>query len=354
MTFRSKWAHPWQKPQKHGSKYRIKIGTNWVSFDSFDEANKTSKERNKNKTIASYEKRMSDGEVITSIDTRIAVQQYLDSLTASNKRENYVRQIGFRLLPIMDVAKIEMISPILITNIILKNKKMESKCKFFVKALKAFLRWAKDKSGYKIDEKSLLVETPTVDEKPKRLLTDDEISKLLVAAAGTESDHRMYPKIGYDRITLMLEFLSKFGLRPTEFWNLKVSHLNFTTSVLSLPPSITKTRRGRSFPITQKYVEQIKKCGKDLENPDAPLFVNPKGVAWNWSYMKKDITFAAAKAGIGKVQLYFLRHYAAVRMFMKCHDWKMVCDFMGHGLQIAFKVYQQRTQDAMQKLAEVL
>jgi integrase len=341
-----------QTPTKRGQQWGLLINNTWILYPTEKKALKaaTLRELEKKKKKLVIEISALDGQAAESpLDA--AAASYVDSLKARNLRPNYIHKVSMTLkhntrdTTMVNVSDITQIRMNTILNTLTSG--LHAK-KDYVKVTKAMLYWCRA-NQIKINDSALLVKPPQVDQEEQRLLTELEIGAIQLEASKFDTT---------ERLTLAYRFMAAFGPRPSELCNLKISDLNQGNGLLTIPGTIAKTRKPRSFPIGQQWMDLLKKvCLIDTRPSNESLLINCHGRIFTWIYLASNFKIMAKRAHVkdlDNIRLYHLRHYAATNIFIRTLDMKAVTTILGHGYSLSQKVYQHRDQNTMIALADKL
>lgn len=141
-----------------------------------------------------------------------------------------------------------------------------------------------------------------------------------------------------------LEVLCLLPLRPGAAAKLSVGDFDQRLGVLHIP--FDKARAGREFRVPPETAEFLSsQCGS--RPPEAPLFRNSDGIAWNKDTWKKPFKQACVAAGMThlKAVAYTLRHSAITDMVKANNDLLTVAEISGTSVTMIQKHYGHIRED---------
>lgn len=133
------------------------------------------------------------------------------------------------------------------------------------------------------------------DEKPVEVLTEAELYRLLL-----QPDKRIYAQF---RDLVLMYTLLDTGLRIKEAVNLKVQDIDFKTRAITVPADISKNRRVRILPLTNKTVKLLLELVTENKAhfPEVEyVFLSQTGTPYNENSFRKRLHLYRDKAGITK------------------------------------------------------
>jgi len=193
---------------------------------------------------------------------------------------------------------------------------------------------------------TLQVSTPRLLRPLPRLLSTDEVQRLLEAPAGAD------PRGLRDRA--MLEVLYACGLRVSELVGLKLADVRFDIGCLT---AFGKGRKQRVVPLgehaleaVQSYLRHGRQALCDEQTSSPLLFLNGRGRGLTRQGFWKMIKRRALEAGIVKnITPHSLRHSFATHLLENGADLRAVQSMLGHAdistTQIYTHVLQQRLRE---------
>jgi integrase/recombinase XerC len=141
------------------------------------------------------------------------------------------------------------------------------------------------------------------------------------------------------RNCLMLLLLLKTGARSGELLALEKRHVN--TQYKSIYITGAKGSNDREIPLEHKLFTQLMKYCKDMKDDELLFNLSYERLYQVWSM------YRPVKKG-----LHSLRHSAAINLYKKCKDIRLVQRFLGHKSITSSEVYQQYvyTQSELRKV----
>ncbi|WP_312283445.1 tyrosine-type recombinase/integrase [Candidatus Igneacidithiobacillus taiwanensis] len=158
-----------------------------------------------------------------------------------------------------------------------------------------------------------LVRKPKVEDARDRRLVGNEEERMLAACAAKN------PELA-DFVIIAIET----AMRQGEIFALEWSWVDFDKHTIKLPAEITKTKRGRIIPLSERAEEALRR-----------QHAKTKHTARVWSYLNQDgmraSFFKALKvAGIDGLRFHDLRHEATSRLFEQGNNAAVVQAITGH------------------------
>jgi integrase len=133
--------------------------------------------------------------------------------------------------------------------------------------------------------------------------------------------------------------LMRSGMHKGEILNLTWDRVDLKAGLLRLRPEDTKTREGRTIPLTKELSEMLR---------NATIYLDESGqrVPWVFTYARKRILsvrrafeVACRKAGIDDVVFHDLRHTFVTNMCRAGVDYFRIMAVTGHKTMTVFKRY---------------
>lgn len=181
-----------------------------------------------------------------------------------------------------------------------------------------------------------LLEAPKIGRKLPNILTVDEIDAMLGAV-------EMYKPEG-QRNKAIIEMLYSCGLRVSELIAIKLSNVNFRTSIVKIEG---KGNKERIIPLSKNAKIEIKQYLKvyrdylDIEKGyEDVLFLNKRGTALSRVMVFNIIKHLATRAGVKKnVSPHTFRHSFASHLVSGGADLRAVQDMLGHESILTTEIY---------------
>lgn len=192
------------------------------------------------------------------------------------------------------------------------------------------------------------IETPKVNKNLPKVLSYDELNKLL--------DVDLIDKYSY-RNKAMLELIYATGLRVSELVNLKINDIDFDSCLVKV---LGKGSKERIIPIGDyalyfvlKYLKEYRPLLLKKENTDH-LFLNNRGTNISRQTFYKIIEELAIKKNIKtKISPHTLRHSFATHLLDRGADIVSIKELLGHSslstTQIYTHISNQKLQDEYNK-----
>lgn len=225
-----------------------------------------------------------------------------------------------------------------------------------IAALKTFFHWLSE-IGVIMDDGSHHLKSPKVDKKIPRILSEDDVARLMGATATVPA-----PRSLRDRA--LLELIYSTGMRVSEAITLKLSDINFEQAYARCSG---KGTRQRSAPLTQRAIAALNAYldtarGNMMSVPasvsatnggtvreDVYLFLNPQGRNLTRQAVWLMTRQYARNCGIeGEVTPHTLRHSRAAHMLQGGEDVKRVQEWFGHANLATTQMYQAKKEESAQ------
>jgi len=174
------------------------------------------------------------------------------------------------------------------------------------------------------------------DNKKERILSKEEIKRLIEAAEQSDSYVKQFIIIGLNT-----------GMRKDEILSLKWENIDFRNMFIN----VTHAKSGKSRKIPMNTV--VKKALESIEKKNDYVFFNPKTKSYTKNITKAFKT-VCRKAGIKNFRIHDLRHTAATKMIEAGVDLVTVSKILGHSsIQMTMR-YAHPTQANMRNAVEKL
>jgi integrase/recombinase XerD len=216
-------------------------------------------------------------------------------------------------------------------------------------SLKMFFRFAKARGLITADPTELL-ETPHAWKKLPDVLTRDQVNALL-AAAGTEEDHRLAL-----RDTAILELFYACGLRASELADMTLDDLHFDLGVVRI---IGKGRKERIVPVGAPAIAAVETYIKTLrptllavkttrtKAKTNRLFLTRSGGPMTRVVLWQLVQKLARKAGLRAIHPHTLRHSFATHLLSGGADLRIVQELLGHSNVATTQIYTHVDADRL-------
>lgn len=197
-------------------------------------------------------------------------------------------------------------------------------------ALSSFFKYL-IKQGLMEDNPCELIKAPKVKRHLPKILTLNEVDKLLDAPCDT-----VYEK----RDNTIAELLFSSGLRVSELVSLDLSNINLEVCEVRV---IGKGSKERIVPISSKAVEKLKDylILREQFNPqDNALFLNKYGKRMTTRAVEQNLDKLSTKAGVQThLNPHKLRHSFATELLQGGADLRAVQEMLGHSNLAATQIY---------------
>lgn len=207
-----------------------------------------------------------------------------------------------------------------------------------VAALKSLMHWLVG-HGYAAHDASLNLRSPKVEKHMPRVLTEDEIRRLMEATAAN-------PVVRALRDRALLEVIYSAGMRVSEAINLKVSDIEFEKGEVRCAGRGNRTRHAPLHATAVAALHAYLAQGRDTADAVKPteyVFLNPAGGNLTRQAVWLMTRQYAHAAGIqGDVTPHTLRHSRAAHMLQSGEDVKRVQEWLGHANIATTQLYQPR------------
>jgi len=203
-----------------------------------------------------------------------------------------------------------------------------------ISGIKSFYKYLLIENYIQKDPTELL-ETPKIGRELPKVLTVDEIDKLIQAIDLSQAEGQ--------RNKAIIETIYSCGLRVSELINLKLSNLHFDEGFIRI---VGKGNKERLIPISQKAIKEINLYFEDRNklsvNPghEDILFLNRRGKQLTRVMVFTIIKRLAEKAGLSKdISPHTLRHSFATHLIEGGADLRAIQEMLGHESIITTEIY---------------
>lgn len=214
-----------------------------------------------------------------------------------------------------------------------------------LKYLRAFFSWCLTQ-GYLPANPTAGIKRAREDLDNVRHVTLEAIKKLLAAP-----DKKTYA--GLRDYCFMLVQMDT-GARPGELFQVKVQDLNLEAREIRIRPEASKTRMGRTLPIspyTAQALAKFLKARPEWWGEDVPLFATETGGSLNRHHWARRLRGYCEKAGV-KVTPYGLRHSFAISFLKASNDPFALQRMLGHKDLTMTRRYVRLTQAEVREAHE--
>ena len=188
------------------------------------------------------------------------------------------------------------------------------------------------------------IKSPKLEKKLPKLLTEDEINKLL--------DITLRKPIDY-RNKAMLEVLYGTGIRISELLNLELSNLYIEESIIKVMGKGSKERIVPLSDITIKYLEMYinEYRGLILKTKESNyVFVNYNGLKMSRQGFFKILKSLCEEAHIDKeISPHVLRHSFATHLLNNGADLRIIQELLGHENITTTEIYSHISNEKIKK-----
>ena len=181
------------------------------------------------------------------------------------------------------------------------------------------------------------LETPTVNKKAPRVLTQTEYARLLDVPKSLSTPEAR-------RDVVMIELLYATGLRATEVVSLQMSDVDLSTSTLYCRSGNSRRQIPLSSSVVGLLRDYITNGRLDLlyDEKETALFLNRRGNQLTRQGFWQIVKNYSTRAGLGeRVTPHTLRHSFAVRKVQSGADLRTVQQALGHAYISSTRVYRQ-------------
>jgi integrase/recombinase XerD len=280
------------------------------------------------------------------VDLHRWIDVYLDHLRverglAKNTLEAYARDLGRLAARMPDDAGTEDVDARVISELLVDNVKTGFGARSSARqlsALRGFFKFLVKERAMKGDP-TTLVERPRLGRKLPKVLSFDEVERLL-AAPRTDTDRGLR-----DRAMMHLMYAS--GLRVSELCGLELGDLDLQTGVVR---AFGKGGKRRLVPVGEAALEALGVYLRDVRpkraKADPTLFLSPRGRAFTRQGFWKLLKRYAAVAGITTpLSPHKLRHSFATHLLRGGADLRAVQAMLGHADLGTTEIYTRVAQD---------
>ena len=180
-------------------------------------------------------------------------------------------------------------------------------------------------------------ETPTVNKKAPRILTQAEYGKLLDVPKSLSTPEAR-------RDVVMIELLYATGLRATEVVSLQMSDVDLSKSTLYCRGGNSRRQIPLSASVVELLRDYVSNGRLDLlyDEKETALFLNRRGNQLTRQGFWQIVKNYATRAGLGeRVTPHTLRHSFAVRKVQSGADLRTLQQALGHAYISSTRVYRQ-------------
>jgi integrase/recombinase XerD len=277
-----------------------------------------------------------------------AIDAFLDHLRverglAKNTLEAYARDIGALLAHLGEGADAEAIGTLEITGLLSHNLENGIGARSSARQLSALRTFFKFLVKERVipQDPTTLVDRPRLSKKLPRILSFDEIQRLLATPDPTK------PVGARDHAMIQLMYAS--GLRVSELVHLRVSDLDMQKGLVS---ALGKGHKRRLVPVGEAalaalthYIEHVRPLAL-RRGQTAVLFISPRGGALTregfWKLLKRHARVAGIRTPISPHKL---RHSFATHLLQGGADLRAVQAMLGHADLGTTEIYTRVAQD---------
>ena len=203
-----------------------------------------------------------------------------------------------------------------------------------ISGIKSFYKYLLIENYIQKDPTELL-ETPKIGRELPKVLSVDEIDKLIQAIDLSQAEGQ--------RNKAIIETIYSCGLRVSELINLKISNLYFDEGFIRI---IGKGNKERLIPISQKAIKEINLYFEDRNKLSVKsghediLFLNRRGKQLTRVMVFTIIKRLSEKAGLSKdISPHTLRHSFATHLIEGGADLRAIQEMLGHESIITTEIY---------------
>jgi len=203
-----------------------------------------------------------------------------------------------------------------------------------ISGIKSFYKYLLIENYIQKDPTELL-ETPKIGRELPKVLSVDEIDKLIQAIDLSQTEGQ--------RNKAIIETIYSCGLRVSELINLKISNLHFDEGFIRI---VGKGNKERLIPISQKAIKEINFYFEDRNKLSVKsghediLFLNRRGKQLTRVMVFTIIKRLAEKANLSKdISPHTLRHSFATHLIEGGADLRAIQEMLGHESIITTEIY---------------
>ncbi len=206
-------------------------------------------------------------------------------------------------------------------------------------ALRGFFRFLV-REHVAAEDPTALVDRPKLARKLPRVLSFEEVDRLLAAPDGSTDDGACH--------AAMLQLMYASGLRVSELCGLRVADIDLARGLVS---PLGKGSKRRLVPVGEVALDAVSRYVKDVRPRVAPpgssaLFVSPRGRHYRREVFWRLVRRYALKAGITPLPSpHKLRHSFATHLLRGGADLRAVQAMLGHADLGTTEIYTHLAQD---------
>jgi tyrosine recombinase XerC len=208
-----------------------------------------------------------------------------------------------------------------------------------VSSLRSFYKFLQ-REGYIKNNPAVLVQTPKLDKKLPKFLTEDEMTRFIEAPDIVKHFGR--------RDRAILETLYSAGLRVSELVSLNVDHVDLIGNIVKVAG---KGKKERLVPIGDKAVDAIKDYLDHRESEAAALFLNKNGTRLSTrsicNLTHKYIRQISVQTNVSP---HVLRHSFATHLLNRGADLRSVQELLGHVNLSTTQIYTHVTTERLKSI----
>jgi type 1 fimbriae regulatory protein FimB/type 1 fimbriae regulatory protein FimE len=161
---------------------------------------------------------------------------------------------------------------------------------------------------------------PNSEVRSREHLTEDEVERMIKAAAANRQRHR-------DQTMILVTF--RHGLRTAEVTRLKWDAVDFNRGELH----VARVKNGKpgTHPLTGRELRMLRKLKRDQDPASAFVFVSERGAPFAPRGFRQMIERLGVAAGIEfPVHAHMLRHACGYKLANDGHPTRVLQDYLGH------------------------
>jgi integrase len=194
------------------------------------------------------------------------------------------------------------------------------------------------KGAMKMPLTSKVIPKPDIEEEVGRELKDWELTQLFSRCANPE-------------LSFQMELALKTGMRKREVLGLRYGYIDFDRGAIKLPPSVTKTKKGREFPFSQELVQKL----KTRRLTGHRVFVFPAAYNdLNFQYENKTAWYNLLEIAQVDCRWHDLRHTCATKMVRAGYSETLISLYLGMSRKVLRRIYNHVNIDDLRPIAEAV
>lgn len=162
---------------------------------------------------------------------------------------------------------------------------------------------------------------------------------------------RLFADCDSDCLRFQMEMALRTGMRKTELLSCEWRFIDWDRGTIRLPARVTKTKRGREFPLSQAFSQALLERQKGVQS----RFLFPSRTRDDWHQLDVKTAWTALRVRAGvDCRWHDFRHTCATRMVRSGTSLAFVARYLGMSQRVLIRIYNHVSIDDLRGAANAV